>query len=319
MTFNNVTIRDFKSINELTLTFSKINIFIGENDTGKTNILESLAFASLLQRDCNITNIELFNAGIRAYEIHKISNKKDITFNINGNMYVAHLIGKFYPYYKSVIFPKAISELKLDLNSILENQKKQYIDFKIFRPEDTNLKDKNNEVPVPLAHDGEGLWKLLNTIHDKKPDTFKKIENELKNFFDWIERIEIEKGDDYEKSIFIINKYDNIKLNLKNVGTSFLYALTYLTLIISDYTLDTFAIDNFDSYFTGKLARTILNRFIQLGKKYKKQIFITISNPNSLDDIYLYDSELKLFQVQKIKNKTEISHIRHREELWTYM
>jgi AAA15 family ATPase/GTPase len=41
-----LTVENDKSVHNVTLELSRINIFIGENGCGKTNILEALAMAS---------------------------------------------------------------------------------------------------------------------------------------------------------------------------------------------------------------------------------------------------------------------------------
>jgi AAA15 family ATPase/GTPase len=45
---NNLTIRNFKSIKDLTLNCKRINLFIGEPNTGKSNILEAMGLLSWL-------------------------------------------------------------------------------------------------------------------------------------------------------------------------------------------------------------------------------------------------------------------------------
>ena len=47
----NIAITNFKSIKNLSLKAKKINIFIGEPNTGKSNILEALGFLSGLYYD----------------------------------------------------------------------------------------------------------------------------------------------------------------------------------------------------------------------------------------------------------------------------
>ena len=44
----NVSIRNFKSIKELDFKAKRINVFIGEPNTGKSNILEALGMFSLV-------------------------------------------------------------------------------------------------------------------------------------------------------------------------------------------------------------------------------------------------------------------------------
>jgi len=43
-----LTIKRFKSIRDLSISCKRVNLFIGEPDTGKTNILEALNFLSRL-------------------------------------------------------------------------------------------------------------------------------------------------------------------------------------------------------------------------------------------------------------------------------
>jgi len=45
-----VTIKNFKSIKNLSFDLGRVNVLIGENGSGKSNILEAIAFVLLLQR-----------------------------------------------------------------------------------------------------------------------------------------------------------------------------------------------------------------------------------------------------------------------------
>jgi predicted ATPase len=59
-----LTIRNFKSIVDLTLDLGRINVFIGENGCGKTNILEALAMISAAKSHA-LDNDELYARGVR--------------------------------------------------------------------------------------------------------------------------------------------------------------------------------------------------------------------------------------------------------------
>lgn len=74
-----INIKNFKSIVDLTLPLSNINVFIGENGSGKSNILESVAFLSLaLEKE--VSNEALFFKGVR-------TAKPSLTFNsTKGNL-----------------------------------------------------------------------------------------------------------------------------------------------------------------------------------------------------------------------------------------
>src|SRR5688572_23919843 len=58
------TVKNFKSIVELTLELGRFNVFIGENGCGKTNILEALAMAAGAESE-RLTNEDLFLRGMR--------------------------------------------------------------------------------------------------------------------------------------------------------------------------------------------------------------------------------------------------------------
>lgn len=61
---SSLTVRNFKSIVDLTLELGRFNVFIGENGCGKTNILEALAMAAGAASD-RLGNEDLFLRGVR--------------------------------------------------------------------------------------------------------------------------------------------------------------------------------------------------------------------------------------------------------------
>ncbi len=95
-----ITIKNFKSIENDTIKLGRVNVFIGENGCGKSNILEAVAFLSAAN-DGLLSNEHLFSKGIRVakpeltisnfkkkvqkkeFEIHTLS-----TGNKDGNKYI---------------------------------------------------------------------------------------------------------------------------------------------------------------------------------------------------------------------------------------
>jgi energy-coupling factor transporter ATP-binding protein EcfA2 len=61
---SSLTIRNFKSIVDLTLELGRFNVFIGENGSGKTNLLEALAMAAGAAAR-RLSNEDLFLRGVR--------------------------------------------------------------------------------------------------------------------------------------------------------------------------------------------------------------------------------------------------------------
>lgn len=62
-----IHVENFKSVEELTLELGRINVFIGENGCGKSNVLEAIAFASAAEQG-KLDNEFLASRGIRVTE-----------------------------------------------------------------------------------------------------------------------------------------------------------------------------------------------------------------------------------------------------------
>ncbi len=68
-----VTIKNYKSVYDMTIDLGRMNLFIGENGCGKTNILEALAMASA-SKSLDLDVEGLYNRGVRVV-------KPDLTFS----------------------------------------------------------------------------------------------------------------------------------------------------------------------------------------------------------------------------------------------
>ncbi len=78
-----ITIRNFKSIVDLTLDLGRFNVIIGTNGCGKTNILEAITFASAASQD-KLDSEYLINRDIRITESQFMVNAFD-DVDINDN------------------------------------------------------------------------------------------------------------------------------------------------------------------------------------------------------------------------------------------
>src|ERR1700753_1023772 len=67
VTVKTVHIKNFKSIVDLSLELGTINVFIGENGSGKSNILEALAFTAAAAAN-KLDNEFLVSRGVRVTE-----------------------------------------------------------------------------------------------------------------------------------------------------------------------------------------------------------------------------------------------------------
>jgi len=100
---NHIRIKNFKSIADLELDLGRVNVFIGENGCGKTNILEAVAFGSVMDKRRYYNgsgafisdNVQLKrnynaleNAGVRINQpetyFHSFDGRKEMNFEINN-------------------------------------------------------------------------------------------------------------------------------------------------------------------------------------------------------------------------------------------
>lgn len=77
-------ISNFKSVKELTLECRRVNVFIGEPNTGKSNILEAIGLMShLCQGSRNIGQFIRFETMIDLFYDHVLENPVEVEFGLN--------------------------------------------------------------------------------------------------------------------------------------------------------------------------------------------------------------------------------------------
>ena len=323
-----VEIQNFKSIEKLKLELGRINVFIGENSSGKTNILEGIGFGIaagkdklenefLTSRGIRVTSPKLMRAGFNKQNIseniiikYSIQSKEDNdVFFIN-----CEILNKNQPY------SPWKQDVSIEENNILHEKKADYhykgitraflktniIDYTIFSPENSYLRQFEQEGQIePLGIKGEGLFKLLRVLTESKET---KILNEIKNnlkMISWFEDFDIP---DYlyegERRISIKDKYldlDNRIYDQKSANEGFLFLLFYFSLFISELTPKFFAIDNIEASLNPKLCTELMIKLAELAKKYDKQAIFTTHNPAILDGMDLNDDEQRLFVIKRNK------------------
>ncbi|HOK56326.1 MAG TPA: AAA family ATPase, partial [bacterium] len=92
-----LNVKNFKSLKELEITCKRINVFIGEPNSGKSNILESLGFLSFLGgyaielknfvRMLQIIDL-FYDLNIREKIFIELDEKKIIAEYRNGNLFL---------------------------------------------------------------------------------------------------------------------------------------------------------------------------------------------------------------------------------------
>jgi len=220
-------IENYKSIQDLTLDVGRVNVLIGENGCGKSNILEAITLAAAAEAN-KLDKEFLNNRGIRvtepelmrsAFEKKQYKDDIKIAFNFSKFEEFYTLKNDNTPYSKWTC-NEAIEELNRfkkiwdegipmdderffknkDYNDdeLYENEsenhfyeKKEIKNFIIYSPENTTLRDFSKEASIePLGDKGEGLLKLLIiTQHEAKKT--EQLNQESERFNDIQEALEL--------------------------------------------------------------------------------------------------------------------------------
>lgn len=313
-----IHIQNFKSIYNLELEVGRVNLFIGENGSGKSNLLEALVFVSASESN-KLDNEFLVSRGLRVPEPELMRSAFD-DYNEDENIeicitYIKN-INKEYSFFnrnisysmweednynwmtREVLNSKLSQELRKEysllLNTKLEN-------FLIYSPENTSLRVFQKEGQIqPLGINGEGLLKLLQVINNYEDKSYINTIIESLQLFNWFEDINIPENS-LENVVVIKDKYLYREFTQQSANEGFLFILFYITLIVAKETPKAFAIDNIDASLNPKLCTKLMSILTKLAKKYDKQIFLTTHNPAILDGIDLNDEEQKLFVVSRNK------------------
>jgi predicted ATPase len=317
-----IEIKNFKSIPQLELELGRINIFIGANGSGKSNILEGItmgaaALAGKLDHEFLSTRIRMTNADLMTSAFELPKKNQVIDFKITNekkdhiDFEIVHYNKKWLTNYSTEIMYKKYGHLTrpeiIKIWRESEFQVTEFIqtnhmsDFLIFAPENHFLRNFNEESQIrPIGVRGEGLFSHIVELRKEKPEILTKISEHLR-LLDWFDGFEIPNDLMFtEKRIRIKDNYleDGISyFDQRSANEGFLYLLFYFTLFISDETPNFFAIDNIDNAMNPKLGRRLIKTLAQLAKEHDKQAIFTTHNPAILDGLNLFDDEQRLFMI----------------------
>jgi predicted ATPase len=333
-----VQIENFKSIEQLTLELGRVTVLIGANGSGKSNILEALAFASAASQD-KLDNEFLISRGIRVTETRfmrsafkgerpaddaiKLSvagnGEVDFVCELRSDETSSYPLWSAAPLLPAAEVSKAIEELRSSGDDVDEERVTSIIlglalqlsprragslaGFLVYSPENSSLRTFQSEGQIlPLGIKGEGLFahlKFLNT--DANRDRLQRIIEKL-SLIDWFERFEIpEDLGPGERSIRIRDRYlaEGALFDQRSANEGFLFLLFYFTLFISPDTPAFFAIDNIDASLNPKLCSTLLRELVPLATEHGKQVIVTTHNPAVLDGLDLHDDEQRLLVIDR--------------------
>jgi AAA15 family ATPase/GTPase len=332
-------IENFKSIHNLEIELGQINVFIGENGCGKSNILEAVALASAAQEN-RLKNDDLAAKGIRVTRPDMMINsfinvdkKEDIIINYNGflsslgaikysdfskeNRLTTNEFSNILASWENAYTESTgsgpssipISKHEIDIN---EKQYKKYISQYIIYELQTNpLRGFNKQSYEIPGRNGENLDFLLESFSEKE---WEQVIQHSK-FISWLDDngIIIDKDGELankrlklrsDSKLYFRDKFMQKKNNVfsvENANEGALHILFYLALFISEKTPSFFAIDNIENALNPYLCRHLMKNIAELANKNEKQALITTHNPAILDGLNLHDDNQRLFVVSRNK------------------
>jgi predicted ATPase len=348
-----IKIENFKSIQNLDLELGRLNVFIGANGSGKSNILEGIAFGSAALQD-ELGNQYFKNRGIRnvdpklffsGFEDGEKNNQIKFSFDTDDyRSSIKTLKIRYLNFKKNIWEIKAYNESGLfwtnnvddfqsllldvvtnnpDFNKIPEIfrfvKPNEFLnDFVIYAPENSCLRNFDDEgVIEPIGIKGEGLFKHLVEIFNTNPKLLDKLTENL-SLLDWFNGFEIPNDLVFtEKRIKIKDSFLENGLQYfdqRSANEGFLYLLFYFTLFISEDTPKFFAIDNIDNAMNPKLGSELIRILAKLSNEHDKQVILTTHNPAILDGLNLEDDSQRLFVISRNKTgHTQAIRVPHRE------
>lgn len=341
MLIRKVHIEGFKSIEKLSIELGQLNVLIGENGCGKSNVLEALAFASSAGPG-KLEHEQLAARGIRTTEprfMRSAFGPDDASGPIRIEL--EHDEGHFrcalqdtgsstLPRWSNV--EPAPPELQAELRRLVANvakksgseerairlltdflettvktQRFHLWDFVIYSPENTALRTFQSEAQLlPLGTRGEGLFAHLKALADAKPELLEAITRELA-LLDWFERLEIPRDLSVaERSIRLRDRYltAGALFDQRSANEGFLFLLFYFTLFLSPDTPSFFAIDNVDASLNPRLCAALVKELARLARAQDKQVILTTHSPAVLDGLDLHDDAQRLFVIYRSSRGT---------------
>lgn len=337
-----ISIGNYKSIRRLTIELGRVNVLIGANGSGKSNILEAIVLGSASDRN-KLDNEYLAPRGVRVVEPRFMrsafpgddSGAISVSFradegptrivDVDSERLAGGLSSEGSERQGVIGVPRLPVQSDALRESLLDQVKRQLPglvlerdelraplaitttpDFHIYAPENSVLRIFQSETQIlPLGMKGEGLFAHLKALSKLDGGSRLLMIGDSLALLDWFERFEIPQDlAPGERSLLIRDRYlaEGALFDQRSANEGFLFLLFYLTLFISDSTPAFFAIDNVDTSLNPKLVTTVIEKLVELARKHDKQVIFTTHNPAVLDGIDLGDDEQRLFVTERMKD-----------------
>lgn len=328
--FKKVIIKNFKSITVQEIELGRVNVMIGGNGVGKSNVLEAIAMvAANSQHEIDLN--KLSQAGVRVARPDLMRNSfvgKKTSSNIEIEVTGYGHTNKYLISQKDEDF--MMSPWKVDIkhteNSHDVLDYAQFVatlsKFEIYTPMIDALRGLyQTSTRFPLGLHGEDFDVILNMMTEDKK---KELAIKASECISWVETIAYDENDALRQEglklgrskshLYFRDRFMQKKMTMfsaENANEGILVILFYLTLLMSDKTPEFFAIDNIDTGLNPRLCRHLMKMIGEISHKYGKQVIVTTHNPAFLDGMNLGDDNQRLFVVSRSdEGHTKVSRLK---------
>ncbi len=325
-----ISIQNYKSILDDTIELGRVNVFIGENGCGKSNVLEAVAMAGAGAAD-RLESEELFNRGIRLARpgltlsaFAGVEQPKAMGFKLwpgpdFPTPLTVDLIGRAArePSWKATIndFRRTFGELRKSLEAaplLTVGDMTDFVDgvnnFVVYNISTLALRGLNiTSRKQPLGIYGEGLDVAIAGLSDE----LRRDLTARASCIAWMEDIVLDVGDRLKlqgfkparstSTLYFVDRFltEGNYFSAENANEGILHILFYLVLFCHPATPRMFGIDNIEAALNPQLCRDLMKQVADLAKVHDKQALITTHNPAVLDGLNLNDDDQRLFVVER--------------------
>lgn len=325
---NRIVINNFKSIEMVDLELGRLNVLIGANGSGKSNVLEAIGMVaakngntieldSMAQRGVRIAMPELM---VNSFYGKVASRAIRLRFE-NEDGYVRYTITKKDE--DSIYTPwEADAYSYLRRNVSPEDFESQYSRYLIYSPSIDALRGLSSASKLfPIGLHGEGLDVLMYQMTKVEISQVERIAN---RYINWLDDLVYDTEGEMKyrgyklgrsnSNLYFNDRYMQKKnkfFSAENANEGALLLLFYLVLMTSKATPVFFAIDNIDAGLNPRLCRALIKEMTALAEEKGKQVIITTHNPAVLDGLRLGDPNTRLFAVDRSDSgDTRVNEIR---------
>ncbi len=315
-----ISLQGFKSIKNIEdLELGLINVFIGANGSGKSNILEAVGMLSaategsveakhLLERGVRHCMPVLYKTSLKGIDQPVIVLKAAGNWNGIEAKYEVMLNNSIETPKDSLTFEQEqlLHDNNRQLQKILSN-------YAVYMPTTPVLRGIQPDIiPLyPMGLLGGRLAEAVEDILDLENDKIGDLDlDEVLDLLDWVDEFDItapsrELLSPNVPSLRSIIRFKDYwmhnQLSGYDASEGALYVLFMLVLALHPRTPKFFAIDNFDQAMNPRLVRALTRLFckIIIESDPPRQAMLTTHNPLVLDGLDLRDDRIRLFAVER--------------------